>query len=179
MEINDRIRNASRGVKVGEVIGLGLKGSQGDEPPVHELLDPNGDGMAGGEMAVDVPAGRPSATSGGVTATLELSTCGRSGMSGLASGKLGTCGSGGGTNEGTAGLGGSSSWDSRALHSVDSSAGSCTKVTALVSHGLSQQTQTNLTYTAEEHPPRPAPDPTPARTATACHGSYDTHGGRS
>ena len=179
MEINDRIRNASRGVKVGDVIGLGLKGSQGDEPPVHELLDPNGDGMAGGEMAVDVPAGRPSATSGGVTATLELSTCGRSGMSGLASGKLGTCGSGGGANEGTAGLGGSSSWDSRALHSVDSSAGSCTKVTALVRDGLSQQTQTNLTYTAEEHPPRPAPDPTPARTATACHGSYDTHGGRS
>lgn len=90
-------------------------------------------------VEVDVPAGRPSATTGGVTARAELSTCGRSGMSGLASGKLGTCGSGGGANEGTAGLGGSSSWDSRALHSVDSSAGSCTKVTALVSHALLQR----------------------------------------
>lgn len=131
LDINDLIKIASRGVKVGDVIGLGLNGSHGDEVPVQELLEASGDAallMDGGEIAVEVPAGRSGGTNG-VAARPELSSCGSSGIAESGSGRPGWDG---GTMASIIGFAGSSSWDSgasAALHSVDSSAGSWTKVT--------------------------------------------------
>lgn len=108
LDINDLIKIASRGVKVGDVIGLGLNGSHGDEVPAQELLDASGDAtllMDGGEMAVEVPAGRSGGTSG-VAARPELASCGSSGIAGSSSGRPGWDG---GTMASTIGYEGSSS----------------------------------------------------------------------
>ena len=129
VEINERMRYASRDVNFDDVFDPGLNESHGDTA-IHELLDANGDARLfsdGGEMTVDMTAGA-SGTIGGVNASLELSSAGNA-MSAL--GMVVTD-----TKAFESGLGGSSSsfsgdsGASGALHSGDSSAGSCTKVTA-------------------------------------------------
>lgn len=126
--MNIRIKYASLGDKVAEVIGLGLNDSH-DEVPAQELVEASGDATPlteGGEMAVDT-AGPQSDTIGGVTRP-ESFIGAKSGISKLGSGKLGG-------SSGTGSSAGRGFGDS-ALHSDDSSAGSWMNVTERSAHVL-------------------------------------------
>lgn len=128
LEMNIRIKYASLGDKVAEVIGLGLNDSH-DEVPAQELVEASGDATPlteGGEMAVDT-AGPQSDTIGGVTRP-ESFIGAKSGISKLGSGKLGG-------SSGTGSSAGRGFGDS-ALHSDDSSAGSWMNVTERSAHVL-------------------------------------------
>ena len=119
--MNIRIKYASLGDKVTEVIGLGLNDSH-DEVPPQELVEASGDAIPltdGGEMTVD--------TIGGVTRPV-LSIGAKSGISKFGPGKLDG-------SSGTGSSAGRGSGDS-ALHSDDSSAGSWMNVTVLISQAL-------------------------------------------